>query len=1003
MERAELLMKRGKAGSSHQELNRPGRAEGGAGEREKGGRGGKVCLPPCSPAALPLLIACCLVGVIHISRPLAQSLEVYIGKPIAQLRLVFEGFPDQELREEVSSRLLVREGMAYSVAEIRRSLLALYESGRVSNARVETQLNGDGTLSVTFVVTPQVRIAGVEFEGLVEVSAEELQARLPELERGSKYSEASLRRGAEQIYEALRDRGYYQVSVSYRTDYDETRTNATITYEIDAGEPATTGTVTLTGSSRFPESRLRLEMKTQPGVRFSLAQLKEDLQRLLALHVSAGYLDARIGPPDLSYDNAANAVKISLPVNSGPKFTVKVAGYEIKEKKLRQLLPMLREGGVNAATLDESARRLRDHLQEEGYFFAEVEPPPLPDFSAESQELLFKVTPQQRYRLTEIRIEGSRKVTFLDLADSLRSKTESFFPLPLFSRYTRGITSEQALQSDAEVILSRLRDLGFRRARLLSIRRAVNLENDRLTIIFNVEEGPRSFIGEIAFKGNTLYTAETLRQLIDLRPGDPFSPSRIKAEANKILKLYYDQGYALASVQTRQFELGKERLRVLFEISEGPLVYINRVLINNLGARKRTKPERVRPFLRFKAGDKLLQDELARSEQHLYELGAFRRISVRSEPLGPEGTTGQIRRNLLVELEEDKSRIFVYGAGYQSDEGARGIIEVSDPNIFGRLSTASLRLRASPRSLLGQLSYADPRPFGYQAPALFSLLLQRERRPAFDSRRATVLMQVERRLDERALLLFRYNYEDVRVTNPASITDRRDQPVRLSRLSASYAFDGRDNPFDARQGRYHSADFSFAIRALGGNEQFLRFFTENQFYHTLPRSGGTVLAGNIRVGLARNIGVRADLPPDISEPERALLPITERFFSGGSTTLRGYDFEQAGPRDARNRPLGGNALMVINAELRRSLYRQIGVVGFYDGGNVFRTISDLSFKNFTHTIGAGLRFNTPLGPLRVDVGYLVSDPFRGSGLPPDVARNLKLSRLQVHLSFGQAF
>jgi outer membrane protein insertion porin family len=952
----------------------------------------------------PLLLAgLCLCGLLSEPQARAQSLDDYLGKPIIEVKVVVEGSPAREAGEAFRSLLRVREGAAYSVAEVRRSLLQLYDSGRVANARVEAELSGTGTVSVTFFIMPQVRVGAVEFDGLVDADEEDLRARLTDLERGARFSEANVRRGAERVYETMKARGYYQVNVEPQVQYDQTRTVATITYRVTAGALATLAAINFTGSSKIPEAALRAEMESRIGAAFSRVRLSADLQRLLELHLAGGYLSAQVGPPDISYSNADNAVTVILPIVSGPNFAVKVEGYEIKEKKLRELLPMLREGGINVAALEESARRLRDYLQEEGFFFAEVEPPPLPDLAAEQAELVFAATPNNRYRVTAIRIEGTNQLSFAEVADDLRSKEESFFPVPIFSRYTRGITSEQALRRDADVILTRLRDLGFRRARLVSINRAVGADNDRLTIIFNVEEGPRSFIGEVAFRGNTLLTSDRLREMIELRPGEPYSLSRIKIEGNKILQHYFDQGYASASVQGRPSELGGERVRVTYEITEGPLIYVNRILINNTGLRQRTRSGRVSAFLRFAPGSRLLNDEVALSEQDLYAVGAFRRVQIRSEPLGEESEVGAARRDVHVDLDEGKSRIFVYGAGYQSDEGARGILEVSDPNIFGRLTTVSLRLRGSNRNLLGQLSYADPRPFNFNIPALFSLLLQRQQRPAFDSRRATVLLQVERRLNDQSLLLFRYNYEDVRVTNPASITDRRDQPVRLSRLSASYAFDGRDNPFDAAAGRYHSADFSIAVRALGGNEQFARFFTENQLYYTVPRSGGVVLAGNLRLGLAKNIGTRADLPPDLTASERALLPLTERFFSGGSTTLRGYNFEQAGPRDTNNRPLGGNALVIFNAELRRAVYRQIALVGFYDGGNVFRKINDIGLQNFTHTIGAGLRLKTPLGPFRIDVGYLVSDPFKGSGLPPSVTSGLRLPRWRFHLSFGQAF
>jgi outer membrane protein insertion porin family len=979
----------------------------------------------------PLTAICLLLSAFcFLPSALAQSVESYSGKPVAALRVILETDRQSEADEDLRALLRVRQGAAYAMADIRRSLLALYESGRVANARVETQPNADGTVAVTFFVTPQVRVGDVDFRGLFDVEEDELRGRLAELERGAKFSEAAVQKGAEQIFEALKDRGYYQVSVDPRVTYDTAHTAARIVYNITMGSQATIGEIRFAGAQKITENNLRAALLSRVGYPFSQAQLNADIQKLLALHLSQQYLDAKIGPAELTYDNTANKVSVALPVISGPKFTIRVDGYSFADKKLRQLLPLMREGGVNSASLEESARRLRENLQEEGYFFAEVTPPEVPDLTTDKAELLFSVATGQRYRVTEISIAGTNNLTYADVADELRTQTESFIPLPILTQYTRGITSEQALRRDVELLLARLRDLGFRRARRVSINRAVNPDNDKLRIIFTLEEGPRSWISDIAFKGNTLFDADLLRSRIELREGEPYSLSQVKSEGNRILQYYFDQGYASATVTARAAELSAdengERVRVIYEISEGPLVFINRVMINRLGLRRRTDEKRVRNFLTINEGERLSNEKLTRAEQDLYSTGAFRRVQMRTESLGEENSLGEVRRNVIVDLDEGRSRVLVYGGGYQSDEGPRGIFEVSDPNIFGRLSTVSLRFRASTRNLLGQFSFTDQRPFGSTTPMLFSLLAQREDRTAFIARRGTALLQAERRLSEQSLLLFRYNYETVRisdktcsqqqssscVTTDNPINDRRDAPIRLSRVSASYAFDGRDNPFDARSGRYSTVDFSFAARALGGNEQFLRLFTEHQGYYIVPRSGGVVLAGDVRVGLARNIGGQRG----------ALLPISERFFSGGSTTLRGYGFEQAGPRDydpgtdaqgqpikaPASRPLGGNALVVINAEIRRNVYRQFGLVGFYDAGNVFSQIRDIDFSRFSHTVGLGLRIRTPLGPVRIDMGYLVSDQYVGSGLREKVGGDPKVAgvgipRLRFHFSFGQAF
>lgn len=1014
----------------------------------------------------PLLAAC---GLLLCCLAVAQSPESYTGKPIGLIKVVLETDRQREADADLRALLNIRQGAAWALADLRSSLLALYKSGRVANARVETELMADGGVAVTFFVLPQVRIGEVEFRGLTGIEEDEVRARLTELERGAKFSEAAMQDGAEALYEAFKERGYYQVSVEPQVSYDAAHTVATITYHVTPGAQATIGDISFTGTSKIAEHTLRADMLSHAGGAFSQTQLNADIQKLLGLHLAQQFLDARIGPAELTYDNAVNKVMVTLPVNSGPRFTIRTAGWKFTDKKLHQLLPLLREGGVNSAALEESARRLRDNLQEEGFFFAEVTPPEVPDLTADKAELVFEVETGQRYRVTQISIEGTNNLTYADVADDLRSQTESFIPLPILTQYTRGLTSEQALRRDVEVLLARLRDQGFRRARRVSISRAVSPDNDKLKIIFTLEEGPRSFISDIAFKGNTLVDGDTLHKQLDLKEGAAYSVSEVKTEGNRILQYYFDRGYASATVTAKVAELATdeegEHVRVIYEITEGPLVFINRVLINRFGLRRRTSDRRVHDFLKFNDGERLSNDKLTAGEQELYGTGAFRLVKMRTEQLGEENALGEVKRNVIIDLDEGRSRSIVYGGGYQSDEGPRGIFEVSDPNIFGRLSTASLRFRGSARNLLGQFSYTDPRPFGFTTPVLFSLLAQRERREAFTARRGTALLQAERRLSERSLLLFRYTYETVRTTNltcavsvdpQASnagcvqagnvLLDRRDAPIRLSRVSSSYAYDGRDNPFDAKTGRYNTLDFSFAARALGGNEQFLRFFTENQVYYTVPRSGGLVLAGDVRVGLARNI----------ASSRGPLLPISERFFSGGSTTLRGFGFEQAGPRDcirevdvkdpakpdapvqtlliacttdprvndtltvnakdfvvtragaASSRPLGGNALVVLNAELRRNVYRQFGLVGFYDAGNVFERVREIDFSRFSHTIGLGVRIQTPLGPVRLDLGYLLGDPYTGSGLNNDQIRKLteagfKIPRFRIHFSFGQAF
>ncbi|MBL8206928.1 MAG: hypothetical protein JNM09_22035, partial [Blastocatellia bacterium] len=483
-------------------------------------------------SALSLLLFCFVFPRFLV----AQNLETYLGKNVVEVRIAYEGTAVSIGTDDLRGLIRVREGNPYSAVDVRRSLLALYDSGRVANARTEARLNNAGAVIVSFLVTPQLRVGDVNFTGLVpEITEEELRAKLAELDRGLKYTEVNLNRGGDLIAETFRERGYYQTAVEPTAKPDATGTTIDISYKVTPGTPAKIAAFKLSGNSKLPETVLRLELKSKVGDTFVRANLTADTQQLLRMHLEKNYFAAQVGPADISYDSAKNAVTVNLPIVSGPALTVKVEGAAVSEKKLRQLLPLMREGGVDEASLDDSARRIREHLQEEGFFFAEVAPPAMVSLTQEKAELAFSVDPGARYRVADIRIDGTDHLSLLDIAPSLQTQTAALFPIPLLTtRYTRGITSEQALRRDADLILSQLRDQGYRKARMAAINRAVSEDNDQLKIIFRVEEGPRSFIGDIAFKGNALFTVDRLREKVEIKSGDPFSISRIKIEANNV-------------------------------------------------------------------------------------------------------------------------------------------------------------------------------------------------------------------------------------------------------------------------------------------------------------------------------------------------------------------------------------------------------------------------------------------------------------------------------------
>jgi outer membrane protein insertion porin family len=472
-------------------------------------------------------------------------------------------------------------------------------------------------------------------------------------------------------------------------------------------------------------------------------------------------------------------------------------------------------------------------------------------------------------------------------------------------------------------------------------------------------------------------------------------------------------------------DLPDDRVRVVYHVTEGNRSVASEVLITG---QTKTREGSIRRFFAFKPGDTLTPEVIRRTQRDLYSTGAFSEVNISTEPVVGDDANA---RRVTVGVMEAKPLLFVYGTGYSTDDGPRGLIQLSHTNLFGRVNTGSIRLRASGREQFGQISYIDLRPFNTEWATTVSAYYDRNTdlqsivrqrivdgevqdgpTQSYGINRFATFLQTERKLSEIASVRFRYSYEDARLSNiqniPLAEIGRNDRPVRLGLFSAGFTRDTRDSALNPTRGQLFSAEHSVAERIFGGNESFNRFFGNYQYYRTLPQSTpllrDSVFAATMRIGLAAPFRVT---PTGTFDDK--LLPISERFFAGGATTLRGFRYEAAGPqailepRTPDELPalvaVGGNALTIFNFELRYPLTRRLRLVPFYDLGNVFPLVSDISFGGMTHSVGLGLRINTPIGPVGVDYGYLLDPPsyVTASGAV------LRQPRGALHIRFGQSF
>jgi outer membrane protein insertion porin family len=1034
-------------------------------------------------------------------------------------------------------------GTTYSAGRARAALQALFDTQLVACARVEVVGAGPAgdnrPIRVRIFVRRRVLVGEVRIEvtpvSASPVSVDELRARLNMLQPGARASELALSRSADDVQTYLRDRGFYNADVTYTRQPDPTGTRTIVTFNIKLGQQAHVSAFNI-DIKGFDQSRVLPALKIRSGLPFTRQALADDLTRIRQNIISMGYLAPQINDPHVELDAQRNLVTVNITGGIGPKVAVTVKDYPVKEKQARQLLPVKREGTIDLSAIVEGERRLRNLLQETGYFFPDVTAvctiaPPLlglpngtpetcqnlnpADLTGRDVNITYQVDRGRRFKLTDIRIEGTNKISYPEIADQLRTQKASVLGFIPLLGYGRGYTSKDLLDQDRVTIAAQMRDLGYRRAKV-EYRQGVSLNGEDLIITFVVQEGPLTRIAGVEVRGNQIYTDAALRKELKTAViGAPFSRSQARSDGDQILNLYTQNGYVDANLDFSTVDLppknGDEQVRLVYSITnEGDKVYINEILVNGLSGDARTQEKKRAAVLRaisLTKGDILRTDQVGASERTLYATDAFRQVVITTRSAGTT-PSGFRQRDVIIDLEELKSHILSYGGGFSTDYGPLGFVDVRNVNLFGKLRQGAARIRASKLQELGRIEYLDPRFARYGknqfAPLSISLQYQRDStvtrffRSTIDQgnggivqrldqngkpvdincdpltrvctplneptiNRLTFTIESQRVLQEktRTIVFARYSYEDVRLFNLNSLLIgdvlKPDRVVRLSRFGASFVRDTREqcsedvslrslttlatsqqpckyNQFDATRGDYLNIDYGIALRQLGGNISFNRFQANYRRYYQLKSLRNTVLAGNITLGLANVLSPRPRSGGSQLTDADFALPISERFFAGGSTTLRGFGFEEAGPRIVEKPtgtffndqgkpvtlnpftvPLGGNALAVLNLEARVPLTNALQAVPFYDGGNVYRRVSDIFSRHprpgedpnlrahWTNTVGLGFRVKTPFaGALAVDYGFLLNPPefLISPGPPPSVFR---LKRGQINFRFTQTF
>jgi outer membrane protein assembly complex protein YaeT len=556
---------------------------------------------------------------------------------------------------------------------------------------------------------------------------------------------------------------------------------------------------------------------------------------------------------------------------------------------------------------------------------------------------------------------------------------------------------QKTWETDLEEVRTYLEHRGFHRARVEGLERLDPEAEGLITLVVRVEEGPRALVERVELEGASALEPSLVLEAARLEPSDLFAASEVVAARERILTLYRNQGFRDVEVEARSaVDEGGANALVKFVVREGERTRVDRVILAGLRV---TKESAVRRLVAIAPGEPLSPTAIAETRQNLVGSGLFRSVDI--EPLPPDPET--LRSDVLITFSEGPRTTFAYGFGYEEQQLARAEIEVTRRNLFGRNRSVSLFTRGSFRGARFITTYRQPDVFGFPVPAFVSVFAEEEDRTSFDYNRVGVGLQLSKRVSIDHNLFLRYRFDQTKVFQlevDIDEIDRRFRNTRISALSLASVTDRRDDPLNPRSGQFRILDIEWSATALGTGAPYLKGLAQQFFYFRMPRD--VVAAVGLRLGVGQTY----------REDRDALLPIAERYFAGGATTLRGFALDEASPKRkiplpngdvVDGEPIGGNVLTLLNLEIRFPILGNLRGVVFSDNGNVYRRLQVIQLLNWRYNMGFGFRYDTPLGPLRVDYGFKLDRREVRSIECPDVLSPCKESLGRWHVSLGHAF
>ncbi|MGH9385269.1 MAG: POTRA domain-containing protein [Vicinamibacterales bacterium] len=958
------------------------------------------------------------------------NVEQYAGRIIVDLRVEVAG----QITTETSILQVIetRVGEPFSMLAVRSTIDHLVGIGRFEDVRVEASSSTQG-VALRWSLVPIRRIVLVTVNGGAGLSDSDVRTEMAE-RYGLQPSASRINDMVSAARSLYAEHGYRSAVITPRLVERNSPERLELVLDVVAGFRTTVAATKVQGNAGESTAALLRRLDLRPGRPFDgpaltarLASYEDDLRGL-------GYYEARLRE---THEFAADgrSVNITLEIERGPRVRVVIAGDPLPDTQREALALIRQERQVDLDLLEDVGRGIEASLRRQGYRSAEA------TFVREARGaevvLTFTVARGPLHRVGTVDVAGLSALARADIAPVLPLKTGEAFVDARVAAIATGLTELYRVRGFAQVSVKP--DL-----QLLPPETDAGVSFRPVAVGFDIVEGPRTVVSAIRIEGASVFEEDRIRALLGLAAGRPFYRQQLSADRDAIEAAYRAQGFQRASATPQlTFEAGGSQVSIAWILVEGQQIHVDEVLITG---NFRTNTALIRREMTLTPGSPLSDDALVENQRRIAALGLFRRVRLRELPRAGDAT-----RDILVEVEETDPTTVSVGGGlevgrrYRPGEvrgdaserleiAPRGFFDISRRNLWGKNRSVTLfgRLTLRPRDPGAEntdptdtggygfndyralFTFREPRALGTGGDAQLNAFVEQGVRSSFNFNRKGVSADYARHLNATVTVSGRYTFDYTKLFDTKILPedqlliDRLFPQVKLSKLFGAVLRDSRDDVLDPQRGAVIGLDGSVAARAMGSEVGFARTFVQGFWYRRLP-GRGFVFAAGARLGLAAGFPREV---PRVDESDQPLvgpdsspivdvvkdLPASERFFAGGDTTVRGFALDRLGTRetlDPQGFPQGGNGLVVLNAETRAPYWKDLQFVWFVDAGNVFKRANDIRLDELRVSSGFGVRYRSPIGPLRVDWGVKVSTRLLLTGG--------RESASVFHISLGQAF